>query len=631
MHAMCRYALILSFFFIFNIVTAEEVVVVSASRFETRQREIGSSVTVISADDIEKSGKHTALDLLRTVPGLDLVRSGGAGGNTAIFLRGANSEHTLVLIDGIEANNPINTNRSFNIADLTLDNVERIEIVRGPQSTVYGSDALGGVINIISKKGGEASTSSLSVEAGSYRTFTEQASSSGSRAGVNYSLGVSRTDTDGISAASGKDGNSEDDAYDNTSASARVGFKAGDNLDTDFIVRYLNAHSDLDNFGGVGGDDPNRRLRNRQIFARAQIAGNFFNNTLTSVLGVSRTDQNIRDNNDPDADHPFDLLRSTYSGDLLSFDQKNSLVVDKHHTVIFGGEFQQETGSSDYRSLSAFGPFDSEFSERDAYTRAIFIEDRVNLFENLFVTLGGRTDNISSRGDRSTWRVAPAYLIESTATKIRGSAGTGFKAPSLFQLYSSYGRPDLNSEKSVGFDAGVDQPFLDERLTIGLTYFHNKFKELISFDPNTFIFENISRAKTAGIEIDLNYKISECVTLSSAYTYTDTEDEDSGDSLLRRARNKGSLEVRYEPREELSLFVNTQIIGAKFDNDFSTFPATRKKIGSYGLVNLGASYKVDKMREYFVRFDNVLDKEYEEVLGFGTFGATALMGVKVNL
>lgn len=223
---------------------------------------MASSITVITAQEIREKQKTTVLEVLRTVPALDVVQTGGPGRETAVFIRGAKSEQTLVLIDGVEMNDPTSPRRAYDFAHLTTDNIERIEVLRGPQSPLYGSDAMGGVINIITKKGKEKMAAFASGEYGSFETLIGKAGVSGGNRLVNYSLGLSYSDTEGISAANEKDG------YRNKSVSARVGFTPTEFFDLDFIFRYTDAKADIDNFGGAGGDDPNNTTKTKQLFFR---------------------------------------------------------------------------------------------------------------------------------------------------------------------------------------------------------------------------------------------------------------------------------------------------------------------------------------------------------------------------
>lgn len=274
----------------------EEVqeVTVTATRIEAPVNEVSSSVTIITANDIEKKQQYSVAEVLRGLPSIDVVNSGGPGRTTSVFIRGAKSEHTLVLIDGIEAGDAMSTGRSFDFSTLQADNIERIEIIRGPQGTLYGSDAIGGVINIITKKGKGSPGGFVSAEAGSFNTFEARAGLSGGTPAFNYSLGISRLDTDGFSVANEKDGNTEDDGYANTTLSARLGGRPVEDLDIDLTLRYIDADTDLDACGGAGCDDLDYTSNSKQFLGGVHARLSLLDDAWVQRLGLALTDQERR-------------------------------------------------------------------------------------------------------------------------------------------------------------------------------------------------------------------------------------------------------------------------------------------------------------------------------------------------
>ncbi len=608
---------------------AEEIVV-TATRIATPTREVGSSVTVITANEIEEKQKMTVLEVLRTVPALDVVQSGGPGGTTSIFIRGAKSEYTLVLIDGIEINDPISAGRSYNFANLTTDNIERIEIIRGPQSTLYGSDAIGGVINIITKKGKGKTSGFVSLEGGSFSTLRESAGVSGGDKWVDYSLGLSRWDTDGISAANEKDGNSEKDGYENTSISARLGVTPTENAGVDFILRYIKDKSDLDNFGGVGGDDPNNTATGKQLFFRTQLRLSLLDDLWEQKLGFSLTEYNRDYQNNTDADHPTDFSRGSYDGEELKFDWQHNLYLHETNTLTLGVENEEERGKSDYYSESVWGAYTSIFDKKTARTTSYYLQDQVKLWDSWFTTLGVRLDDHSKFGTKVTYRVASAYLIPHTGTKLKGTYGTGFKAPSLYYLYSEYGDENLAPEESTGWDAGVEQSFFGKKLIMEATYFSNKFDNMIEYDSSTWRFTNVASAKTKGVELSASIRPIDDLSLRANYTYTETEDKTTGEELLRRPKNKLGINANYRFFDKGNVNLGIAYVGDRKDNDYSTWPATRVELPSYTLVNLATSYQITKNIQVFGRAENLLNKGYEEVKGYGTPGISAFAGAKMS-
>ena len=599
---------------------------VTANRLETQNSKTASSVSIITAEDIAARQLRTVSEALKDVVGVDVVESGGAGGNASIFMRGANSEHTLVLIDGIEANDPISPSRAFNFANLTIDNIERIEIVRGPQSVLYGSDAIGGVINIITKRGDSTPSISASSEAGSYDTYVQRVTTNGSSGILDYSAAYARHDVGGFSAVRA---GSENDRYRANIFSSRMGAALSDSLDLGGFFRFTGSDSELDNDVGVGGDDPNRTLDNRQLFSRVELNTNFFAGQVTQQLFLNYSKQTFEDDNDPDIDHPIDLQRSDYDGRTLKLGLQNNLKPIERLTFTLGTEFEREQGSSNFLSQSSFGDFTATLPQERAYTRSVFMQSIADLSDSISATAGLRVDDHDRFGTKVTWRTGPVVNISDT--KFRATVGSAFKAPSLSQLYSQYGDPNLSPEKSLGFDLGIDQQVTKDKLSVGTTFFHSMINDLISFNSETFKSENIGRARLQGFENYVRLNLAQDTALRLNYTLTDAQDRDLDRELLRRARHKVGATLDLKPVTALSLNLGAHFVGARSDTDFSTFPAARVSLGGYTLVDLAIGYELHKNVELTARVENIFDRDYESVLGYGTAGAAAFGGIKVIL
>ncbi len=604
--------------------------VVTATRVETPPGELASSTTIITRDEIENSGKVFVLDLLREVPGLDVVRNGGPGQPAAVFIRGAKSEHTLVMVDGVEVNDPFTPGRTFDFAHLTTENIERIEIIRGPQSTLYGSDAIGGVINIITRKGRGKPALTYSAEAGSFETFKSYFGVSGASEPFDYSLGVSLLDTEGISAAGRKYGNREDDAYENTTLSGRLGWTADDCFDMSLIFRYTDADGDQDNAGGAFGDDPNYTFDNEMMFTRAQGRLWLLEDVWEQVLGVSFTDYDRKFRNRVDPAHPIDWLRARYRADLLKFDWQHNFYVHPTNTVTLGLETEEERGRSEWFSDGVFGPTVDIAPRESARTNGFYAQDQLSVSDRFFATLGVRLDDHDSFGSETTYRVAPAYRFPETGTKVKGTYGTGFKAPTLFQLYSAFGNEDLKPEESKGWDVGVEQELCGGKVTAGITYFRNTFEDLIDYDW-VLGYVNVGKARAEGVEVSARYQATDRLSFGATYTQQRTEDRATGQDLLRRPGDKASLDVNYgfcEGRANVNLDVVH--VGVREDLDYSTWPATRVDLERCTLVNLSGSYQASENVRLVARVENLFDKKYEEVLGYASPGLGVFGGVLVS-
>ena len=618
-----------------------EPVVVTATKLETPAREVASSVTVVTEEEISTKQQIIVSDVLRAVPAIDVVRQGGPGQQTSIFMRGANSEHTLVLIDGIQVNDPISPARFFDFANLETDNIDRIEVFRGPGSTLYGSDALGGVINIITQKGAGDPRLSISAEAGSYETHREKISLSGGDDLINYSLVASYLDSNGISAASRKDGNNERDGYQNRSASARIGLTPTDNFDLDFILRHIDSDADIDNSGGPGGDDPNFTLENKTIFFRTQARLALFNELWEQKLGFSLSDYDRQSKDDIDTARPFDSSRSSYNSNLSKIDWQHNLFLTETNTLTIGIDYEKEKGKQkDQRTFEDFlspgtpASSSSEIKEITTKTTAYYLQDQIRLWDRFFTTMGARLNDHDEFGTRTTYQIASTYLFPTSGTKVRASYGTGFRAPSLLQLYDPVfgGNSDLDPEKSVGWDVGLEQNLWDNRLALSLTYFENDFDDLIvnKFIAGKSIYLNVSEADTQGIEFSVTCEPSTNISLRATYTYTDTENKDTGEQLLRRPKNKYSADLTYRFLEHGNINLSLLYVGERDDSFYNnvTYESGRTELASYTVVNLAASYKLTDDLRLFGRIENLFDEEYEEVWGYGTPGIGGYAGAE---
>lgn len=612
-------------------------VVVTANRIETPEREVSSSVTVITAEDLVRTGKSSVLEALRDVIGLSIAQNGGPGAVAAVSIRGANSEHTLVLLDGLELNDPINPSRSFDLAHMPLSQVERIEILRGPQSPLYGSDAMGGVINIITRTGQGKPRLAFTAAADSLPSFTGDFGLSGSGGRADYSVALYHTRTAGVSAASAAyPGNVEKDGYRNLSLSTRLGLAVGPNARLSLTARAIRARTEIDNFGGPGGDDPNSVQDYASALVRLQLRSLSANKLWERTLTVSWVQAQRDHLNPPDELHPDESEEANYRSSLLKVDWQNDIYLHPSHTLTAGLEIVQEQGRSDYTAETVWGPVESRFPSTRAGSAGLYILDRWRFRDRLFVSAGARADRHARAGTAVTFRLAPAYLVPSTGTKLRAAVGTGFKSPSLYQLFAPatpwglIGNVELLPERTTGWEAGLEQRLFGERLSLGLTYFHNSFHDLIDFDF-TSGYVNVGRAKTRGVELSAEARPGPGLLLRASYTGLRARDEATGDDLLRRPRDKFSIELAARPFGRFDVSFSALYTGKRIDRDFSDFPYPRVTLPGYTLLGAALSAPVGSRFDLFVRLDNILDVRYEPVWGYGAPGFSVSAGIRLAM
>ena len=601
---------------------ALDPVIVTANRTSTPARAVGSAVTVIDRAELERRQVRFVADALRTIPGVGFSRTGTVGGLTQVRLRGAEGNQTLVLIDGIEVNDPA-TGGEYDFANLLADDVERIEVLRGPQSALYGSDAMGGVVNIVTRKGEGKPFATARLEGGSKGTASGVLSAGGVSGNADFfgSLGGYRTD--GFSSASEWRGNPEADGYDNVTGFAKFGVDATQDLRLDMVGRVTDYRADADGFSDGLPADADAATRGRQMYGRAQARLDTLDGRWQHIAGISRSHTTLR--------YFTDGARTdTYVGDRTKVDYQSNVFLTQEaarlaHTLTFLAEHEEE--SADVKG---------EYSSFDRSTgqTGLVGQYQLGIADALFMTGAVRHDLNERFADSTTWRGTAAYDLSQTGTKLRGSYGTGIKNPTLFELFGydgTYrGNPALKPEQAKGWDIGVDQWILDDALSLEATYFDQRITDLIQGAGNTSI--NLSgTSKIHGVELGLTAYLLDGLTLRAAYTFLDGEDA-NGVKLARRPENVASLDIGYSFLEGAAA-LNLGIVhtGGQQDIAFDAFyNQTRVELDSYTLVNLAGSYRFNEHAEAFARVENLFDERYEDVYGYGGMGRVAIAGVKLG-
>ena len=612
-------------------------IVVTATRIETPAQEVASSVTVITKAELEQMKKATLAEALEEILGLTIIQSGPAGGTASALIRGANSEHTLILMDGVELNDPISPARSSDLAHLTLDNIERIEILRGPQSTLYGSDALSGVVNIITQKGEGGFKFSLSSSGGSYGTLIHRAGLQGGSEKIHYSFGINYLQSTGFSSASTDyEGNEEQDGYRNLTFSGRMGYRFNPHLELDLILRTVEARVEADNFGGAWGDDPNNVQKNDTLFFKGEFRALMMSNRWEHKLGLSLVDYDRRHENPTDSAHPIDSEEGFFKSKLIKVDWQNNVFLHQTNTLTFGLDLQQEQGESEYRSDGILGPYSSIFPRKRARTTGFYVQDQIRTASRIFATAGIRLDTHSQFGTSLTFRLAPAYFIHRTRTKLKATLGNGFKSPSLYQIFAPptlsgpIGNENLKPEQSTGWDIGIEQSIFNGKVLFSAVYFKNDYKNLIQFD---FLqgYTNVGKARSKGVELLIQAHPGQGLVLNASYTRTEARDLDTSNYLLRRPKHKFLASILYPFLKKGSIRLSLLHIGNREDHDFSTWPAIRVTLPGYTLLDAVFDYDLTQNVQAFLKLDNIWNEHYEVIKGYGAPGRAVHFGLSLSL
>ncbi len=597
--------------------------VVSATTIATPADQVASAVTVITADDLAREQRRTVPDALASVPGLNIVQTGGPGGQTSVFMRGTNANHVKVLIDGIDATDPANPNQAFDFGQLTTVGIDRIEVLRGPQSGLYGADAIGGVISITTKKGEGPPQAYLTVEGGSFGTFNQSTGLSGSAANISYAFNVGHlrsTDTPVTPLELLPPGRRRiNDSYDNWTYSTRLGAELSDNVGLDFVARYTDATlrftgDDFSVFSSVPAAARSTQLTH-QLFTRGEASWTGFDGRFKSYFGVAYTDiwsWNASPGFDP----------ATNQGERVKLDWRGVASLAPGHTLVIGAEDEMFSLRTD--TLTAQNA-----------NRAAYVELQSDFAGRFFLVANARHDDNDAFGGHDTFRVAPAFVVPDLDTRLKASYGTGFKAPTLSQLFVSFpafnffANPNLRPEVSRGYDVGFEQPVAGGRLRFGATWFHNDIVDLITTNDTFTSYANVGRATTYGTETFAALALTDRLGLRVDHTWTVARDAVADKDLLRRPRNKASLAATWKPLDELTLTGTLLHVGSWIDisRDGSMTGITAP---SYTVVNLAASYTVNRNVAVFSRVDNLFDLHYQNPTGFDRPGLGVFAGVRLT-
>lgn len=606
------------FVFLSTLAQAKIVIVVTPNRVAIDEEKSATSTTVIDEEQIQESQQLTVGEVLKTVPGLHIVTQGGLGKQTSVFLRGAKSEHTLVLIDGIEVNDPSNPARSFDFANLSLDNIERIEVVRGAQSVLYGSDAIGGVIQIFTKKNKSEKPEAKNIVTGGYGSFqTHQESILSSISDKKYSLslGLSNIATDGISSSDEDDNpNAEKDPYKLTTLQSNFSYTPDQKTEVSAFSRYENSKNEIDDFGGAGGDDPNFHSGENDFYSgiKAKTSFDFYQPELSfSFTHIDRTLNDEANSTDPT------VYLANYIGKIIKPSLLHQFFINPENSVLLGQDYEMEF----FKSTSNFG----DTPEVDTNSFGNFIQYQfINKY--FHATAGTRIENHSTFGTNVTYKISPGVTSPKTATTLNLNYATGFKAPTLFQLYDPFsGNSDLKPDESQSYDISILQK-INEVNSLGMTYFKNNFKETIEYDFTTNTYQNIGESSSDGFEFYANASPISTINLLAQWTILNSKDDSTGLSLLRRPHNRGELDVQYAITSRFDVGGTYTYVGERLDVSNSG----NVSMPSYSTFGLRVAYALRRNVQLMTRIDNIFNENYQEVYGYGMPGINWFSSVKYH-
>lgn len=619
-------------------------VVVSATKTPVPVTQLTSAAEIITEEDLKRRQIKMVSEALRLSQGLTVFSNGGPGTSTSVRIRGSNSDQVLVLIDGAIMNSA--TTGSFDFANLTTDNIERIEILRGAQSMLWGADAMGGVINITTKRGTGAPSANAFFEYGSFSSIREGGQVSGKTGIVDYSAAISRWDYTGFSAVNYRRGASERDGFHNWQTSARLGVALPHEGRLDFNFRLLQGRVNIDN-GFSPGFDTLGAFNNSQQFVYSAAYTQPITTWWNQVLTVSRqtedsesfsgtTQRNLQTGV---VSTPF-LYRSQINTLSNRMEWQNNIQIAKPLLLSAGYQFREQQGQN--RDLLTNN---LDIPTKIVSSNAGFAQAQLNLWERVFATAGVRYDDYNVFGGATTYRTTAGYLHQETGTKIRSSYATGFRAPTVNQLYfPDFGKSDLKPERSQSMDIGVDQYLLNNRLTLSGGHFWSRYRDMIvaqqsadvcgsSFGFANYCAQNIGLVSTKGWEASVKYAVVRDMPLiksldvQAQYTNTLTRNlvQQPGNRAPRMPVDQWSMIISYQPIDPVRVNLEGRYVGSRFDD-----VNNQQKMRAFDVWNLSATYDVTNRVQTYVRADNIFNEKYEEIQFYGTPVRSIFVGLRVN-
>lgn len=609
-------------------------ITVTASRTPVSIETSGSSVTIIQQQEIKDRQVPFVTDLLRDAPGVAISQNGGAGTLTQLRLRGAEANHSLVLIDGIEAND-ITLGSEFDFANLGTCGLERIEILRGPQSSLWGSDALAGVVNIQTIKGAGPLHIESAFSTGRFDTRQNCTGVSAGNSLHHFSLYGSYFENNGTNIS---EHGSENDGYRNTTFNFNYGINPLNKLEISLTGRHVDSSVETDDFLFNLTDftsmlvDANMRTESIQNYFRIDGKLSNFDNILSHRAGISITDTDNENFVDGSKD-------STSKGQKLKFDYQATLAHsfnNTDHSLTFAYERERER----FETAAPEIPFFGDPSQRQKFYNTGYISEyRVGLFDQLFFNASIRHDDNSQFDNRVTHRLSASYTPNYLTTTFHASYGTGVKNPGFVELFGFItedfiGNPDLKPEKSEGWEAGVTHEFSDN-FEVSATYFSEDLEDEINgfFDLGGGFSTAVNlegKSNRKGVELTFNANLFPSFDLTGAYSYTDSTQPDSTGRTteIRVPGNTASLIGNYRflsNKANLNLKIN--YVGDQFDNDFGVSPSARDSLHDYTLVNIAGRYQINNWITLEARIENLLNTSYQDIVGYETQGINAHIGV----
>lgn len=611
--------------------TALSDVVVTATRSTQPIEKVGSSVTILTTEAIKASQATSAVELLVQTPSVSYARNGGPGSATSLYIRGAENQHTVVLIDGVKLNDPSSTQGGFNAGNLLVGDIARIEVLRGGQSTLWGSQAIGGVINLVTAEPSAALESSVSGEGGARNTAYLRAGAGGLGNRLTWRLAGSYYTTDGFSAYAG---GKEKDAYQNSGLSGRARLAINPTASVEMRAVFSHGKADFDGFN----TDSAEYGRTDEFVVYTGLNFTLLDGRWNSRLGYGYTDTD-RENFNPGRT----ALPLTFEavGKNRRWEYQGAFAVKEGVTANFGAE--RERSNMRTRSPSLFAP-NPAFRSGRVGVDSVYGQIQAEPVSGLTLTGGLRHEDHEAYGAHSLGQASAAWSLNEGKTVVRASFGQGFRAPGLYELFSEYGNQQLQAEAFDSWDVGAEQRLWDSKARFSATVFKREADNEIRFfscsstmvDPlcrpggvqRFGYYKNIQKTRAQGLEMVGQVQATDQLSFVANYTYTESENasgSNSGKQLTRRPKHLANISATHRWPVGLRTTVAARHVGKTFNNEANTVV-----VQAYTLVDLRASYPINERLEIYGRLENAFDESYQTILNYGVPGRGAFLGLRAR-
>ncbi len=623
-------------------------VVVTATKFPIKTSSTGKVITVITQQQLEQNGGKDLAQILTEQAGVFISgANSNLGKDKSIYLRGASTQHTLITVDGVPLYDPSGIGNNFDIRNISINLIERVEILKGSQSTLYGSDAIAGVINIITKKSGNSAkpiTANVVASFGTNNTLNTNAGININQKNINYYAGYSVQKTDGINETISSNPNADKDGYQQTSFQTGLNFKASKNIAINPYLRYTNNKGDLDQ--GAFVDELDYTYTQKSLQAGVKNELHFGKTQLNVLYNYNTIDREYIDDSTKSQNGYDKFSKGTYKGIEHFIDVFTNFHLSKKTTLTTGVDYRMSNSNQNYLSIGFFGPYKSSYSSDSLKQNQLAWYAALNFNNNkgFNLELGTRFNRHSVYGNNMVFNFNPSYQVNDDV-KVFANFSSGYKTPSLYQLFSEYGNKNLKPEISLNAEIGLQHLFDDKKIKAQLVLFSRSIKDVHFFYFNSSTFQaqyiNQDKQKDYGVEFEASFNLSKNTILKTYYTAVDGNintkkangKDTSYNNLLRRPKNSLGINLSTKIGKNISVTTNLNWFGPRSDAYFnsSTFKTDYVTLTSYALLDVYVEYAFSKMNlKAFVNARNITNTSFTEISGYNTLGRNIYGGFRIN-